>query len=80
MSTSNDESVSQDFSSPKQRVLNELSEVHARGAKLAMFINGEHSQKFKTLSSLNQELLNAQLTTMQTYITILKLRLVNWED
>lgn len=55
-----------------QRMLGEFNEVNERAVKLRDFILGD---KFKEVDSLNKDLLVAQLKAMETYISVLSIRI-----
>lgn len=55
-----------------QRMLGEFNEVNERAVKLRDFILGD---KFKQVDNLNKDLLVAQLKAMETYISVLSIRI-----
>ena len=56
-----------------ERLLKEFSEVNERASKLKDFILDE--EKIKKVDNLNKDLLIAQLRAMETYLTILSIRI-----
>ena len=56
-----------------ERLLKEFTEVNERANKLKDFILDE--EKIKTVDNLNKDLLIAQLKAMETYLTILSVRI-----
>ena len=56
-----------------ERLLKEFTEVNERANKLKDFILDE--EKIKTIDNLNKDLLIAQLRAMETYLTILSIRI-----
>lgn len=56
-----------------ERLLKEFSEVNERASKLKDFILDE--EKIKKVDNLNKDLLIAQLKAMETYLSILSIRI-----
>lgn len=56
-----------------ERLLKEFTEVNERAGKLKDFILDE--EKIKTVDNLNKDLLIAQLKAMETYLSVLSIRI-----